>query len=237
MPAENESVTKRDEIVQKLRRRILTGEYPRGSRLRQDEIAADFAVSITPVREALRLLEAEGLIVSEPFKGVRVAGIDADRLVGIYVVRRLVESFAIRRAVPRLSRLDLAELERVMSKMEVAGAGDQNIDSRALNRAFHFGLYDRIGLPEVTRQIAGLWDAFPWDLMLSDSDRLAESCAQHRIIFDAAVAGDGELAATAMEKHIASGLEAIRLQQTGSQGVDPFSEFLAVDSPQSIGRA
>lgn len=66
----------RDRIVGDLRRRIMSGEFPRGSRMPQDELARHFDASITPVREALRLLEAEGLLVSEPHRGVRVAGVD-----------------------------------------------------------------------------------------------------------------------------------------------------------------
>lgn len=82
---------------------IAEGELARGSRIRQDVIAARFKTSITPVREALRLLEAEGMLVSEPHRGVRVADADYERVKTVYLLRRLVEPYAMRRAARRLS--------------------------------------------------------------------------------------------------------------------------------------
>src|SRR6195952_4726823 len=109
---------KRDRIVEDLRRKILSGELPRGARMPQDDLARQFDASITPVREALRLLEAEGLLVSEPHRGVRVAGIDLDKVKATYVVRRLVESYAMQRVTTRLSPLDLTRLRALMGRMQ-----------------------------------------------------------------------------------------------------------------------
>src|SRR5690554_4237286 len=81
--------TKLDQIVDSLRRMILSGEVERGARLRQDALAEQFSSSITPVREALRVLESEGLVVAEPHRGVRVAAVDPTRVETIYILRRL----------------------------------------------------------------------------------------------------------------------------------------------------
>ena len=105
--------TKRDQIVDELRRRILSGDLARGERMPQDELARQFGASITPVREALRLLEAEGLVLSEPHRGVRVCGVDVDEVTATYIVRRLTESYAMRRATLRVSRRDLAQARRM----------------------------------------------------------------------------------------------------------------------------
>ena len=80
----------RDAIVETLRREILSGQRPRGSRLLQDRLADDFGASITPVREALRQLESEGLLVGEPKRGMRVASVSFDDVAATYIVRRLV---------------------------------------------------------------------------------------------------------------------------------------------------
>jgi DNA-binding GntR family transcriptional regulator len=102
------SNTKRDQIFEELRRMILSGELPRGARLPQDDLARRFGASITPVREALRLLEADGIVVAEPHRGVRVAGVDLEQVKATYVLRRLSESYAMRRAMLRVSRRDMA---------------------------------------------------------------------------------------------------------------------------------
>ncbi|WP_159097889.1 GntR family transcriptional regulator [Aminobacter sp. MSH1] len=216
-----DSRTKRDKIVQELRRRILIGAYPRGARLRQDELAADFGVSITPVREALRVLESEGLAVSKPHKGVQVAGVDLARVEAIYVIRRLVESFAIRRATIRMSRKDLAEQKKLIEAMR----GDRSeVETRALNRQFHFGFYSKCGMPELTAQIEVLWDSFPWDLLLGESDRAARSIEDHEAVLRSVEAGDVSAAGEALEKHIAAGFGAIRSALTPSPMEDPFDE-------------
>src|SRR5207237_9391530 len=128
------------QIVDELRRRILSGTLPRGARLPQDELARDFGASSTPVREALRLLEAEGLVVAEPHRGVRVAGVDLAQVTATYVVRRLVGGYAIRRATLRLSRRDLARARELLDAGPVGGAPGP-VDpgtARERNRAFHF---------------------------------------------------------------------------------------------------
>lgn len=211
--------TKLDVLVAEIRRRIVAGEYPRDARLRQDDLALTFGTSITPVREALRLLETEGLVVSAPHKGVRVAAIDIEAVRSGYVVRRLTESFAVRRAVPRLSRLDLLDLERML---EVApGAGGARSDGYEANRLFHFGFYDRCDVPGLSERIATMWTGFPWDMLLADASRAAESAVEHRAVLDAAAAGDAAGAALAMEGHLASGLRALEAH-LGASDADPF---------------
>ncbi|MBW9122316.1 GntR family transcriptional regulator [Microbacterium trichothecenolyticum] len=218
-----EARTKRDRIVQELRRRVLTGEYPRGTWLRQDELALEFKTSITPIREALRILETERIAVAEPHKGVRVAGADIDRVEAIYVNRRLVESFAVQRATSRMSRRDLAAQQRILERMGILHGSDA-IEVRDLNRAFHFGFYERSGLPELTTSIAALWDAFPWDLQLQDDQRLSRSHRDHEDILAAVVAGEAQHAAELMAGHIASGYAGLRIALIGENGPDPFDE-------------
>ena len=212
---------KRDRIVDELRRRILAGALPRGARLPQDELARDFGASSTPVREALRLLEAEGLVVAEPHRGVRVAGVDLAQVTATYVVRRLVESYAMRRATLRLSRRDLARARELLERAAVDPAVDPGA-ARDRNRAFHFLLYDRCGMPELVERIAAMWQAFPWDLMLDSDDRAAASHREHLDLLAALETGDPDAVAAATERHLSNGFAAIRRQLTGGEGPDPF---------------
>ncbi|WP_346140251.1 GntR family transcriptional regulator [Kutzneria viridogrisea] len=216
------SATKRDQIVDELRRLILTGELARGARMPQDELAQRFGASITPVREAMRLLEAEGLVVAEPHRGVRVAAVDLERVKGIYVVRRLAESYAMRRAASRISRRDLAVARELQEQMTAAARRDDRAAVRELNREFHFLFYDRCGIPALRDQIRGMWQAFPWDVMLDSEERLAASHQEHLEIIDALDSGDVDAVAEATERHIWHGFAAITERLRGNVSPDPF---------------
>jgi DNA-binding GntR family transcriptional regulator len=218
--------TKRDVIVQELRSLIIGGDLERGSRMQQDELARRFDSSITPVREALRLLEAEGLVVSEPHRGVRVASVDLERIKAKYVTRRLLESYAMQRATRRMSRRDL-DLARELMDAAAAEAhhpetpGDRGA-LRTANTAFHFFFYDRCAMPGLAAEIAALWDTFPWDLLLGEEGRGRASAAEHQAIYDAVIAGDLEAVAQTTEVHIANGYAALHRHLTGEDGPDPF---------------
>jgi DNA-binding GntR family transcriptional regulator len=214
--------TKRDRIVDELRRLILAGELPRGARMQQEELAVRFDASITPVREALRVLEAEGLVVGEAHRGVRVASLDVERVKAVYVVRRLVESYAMQRATSRLTRRDLAVAHRLVDEMEAAVAAEDLAGVREKNRAFHFLFYDRCGLPGLTEEIRTLWRVFPWDLLLGGEARARASLAEHREILDVVERGDLAAVAAATEAHIARGFADVASALTGHDQPDPF---------------
>ena len=188
------SPTKRDRIVDELHTLILSGQLPRGSRLQQDDLARRFDTSITPVREALRLLESQGLVIGEAHRGVRIAAVDEDHLTATYLMRRLVEPYAVRRAALRVSRKDLQDAETHNERMAQAGrAGDQGA-VREANRALHFLLYDRCGVPGLAQHIRGLWLIFPWDVVLMNvGERTRQSYREHAVMIDA-VRGGGPAA-------------------------------------------
>ena len=145
--------TKKDLIADELKQLIGTGELARGARIQQDEIAARFATSITPVREALRQLEAEGLLVSEPHRGVRVAETSLDEVKGVYVARRLLEPYAAQRATLRVSRRDLDRADALTEEMATASAAGDHAAVSAANAEFHRLFNERCGIPALTRTI------------------------------------------------------------------------------------
>lgn len=214
--------TKRDAIVEALRADILGGRLPRGARVQQAEIAERFRTSITPVREALRRLEAEGLLVGAPHQGLRVATADRGQIKATYVVRRLVEPYAMQRAARRVSRRDLSRAEGLLEEMLEAYDRGDGVAVRASNQGFHFLFYDRCGIPQLADEIRVLWQAFPWDLLLEGSDRTPASVAEHRGMLDAATAGDLDAVAAATEQHLRSGFLALWERMTGSPTPDPF---------------
>lgn len=216
------ALTKRDQITADIRNLILSGELPRGTRLPQDELAQRFDTSITPIREALRVLESEKLVTSEPHRGVRVAGIDFDRVKATYVVRRLTESYAIKRAAIRISPHEVRQAELLLGELNDATLRGDVDATRQLNRDFHFFFYERCGLPALVEEIDVRWRAFPWDLLLAspDSSRISET--EHRAILDAVSSGDAELAAKALEEHLARSFEALTFRLVGEHRTDLF---------------
>lgn len=214
--------TKRDQIIDELRRLILSGNLPRGTKLPQDELARQFQSSITPVREALRALEADSLVVSEPRRGVRVASVNFDRATATYIIRRLTESYAMRRAAIRLSPLELAQAEVLLTQVNEAVSRLDTEAARALNRKFHFFFYERCGLPALVDEIDALWRVFPWDMLLDSPVPAEASDVEHRAILDAVRAGDAEAAGTAMEKHLSRSFIALNAQYSGGLAADPF---------------
>lgn len=214
--------TRRDQIVDELRRLILSGDLERGTKLPQDELARRFSASITPVREALRLLEAEGLVIAEPHRGVRVAGVDLDRVKGTYVMRRLTESYAMRRSVDRIAPRDLTAAQATLAQIREGAQVGDSASVRDLNRKFHFLFYQRCGLPALCDEIAAMWRTFPWDLMLSSTERLDQSQKEHEAILAAVRSGDRELAAELTEQHIKHGYLSIAGHILGTPAADPF---------------
>ena len=126
-----------DQVKDYLLTAILAGEFPPGSRIVETRVARHLGVSQGPVREALRDLEALGLIASTPYQGARVRQPQKAELLEAYDVRAVLESFGARLAMPRLSDADLLELEGYVTSMrQAARAGDEDEQSR-LDVAFH----------------------------------------------------------------------------------------------------
>ncbi len=215
-------LTKRDHIAVELRRMINEGELRRGARVQQDMLAAMFHTSITPVREALRLLEAEGVLISEPHKGVRVADADYGQIKTVYMLRRLVEPYAMRRAARRLSPRDIDLAERLVAEMEQAAADGDRVRLNAANRRFHFLFYAKCGNDGLADEIDQLWQRFPWDVLQVLDDRVDESSDEHRAMLAAARLGDGEALAKATERHLTRSFLALGRHLTGGTVADPF---------------
>lgn len=140
-------------ISKVLAERIIAGNLEPGARLRQDHIAAEFGASHVPVREAFRRLEAQGLAISEPRRGVRVAAFDLAEVKEVAEMRAALEVLALRHAAPHLTAaiLDAAE--------QATHAGDKSPDVaswEAANRLFHRTLLAPCGMPRLLAAIDDL---------------------------------------------------------------------------------
>jgi DNA-binding GntR family transcriptional regulator len=197
--------TVKEALVETLRDEIIQGDHAPGQYLRLDEIAARFDVSTMPVREALRDLEAEGLVTSFPHRGAMVTQLSADELQDIYDIRVVLEEMATRLAVPLLTEAALTELTSLVEEME-----DHLSDVVAVvktNHQFHLTLYAASGrrhLCELNRmlryRVQHYLHVFIVESELGHSSRTQ---GEHRAILEACKRGDAEEAAALMRDHVA----------------------------------
>ncbi len=124
-------------VHQHLRHEILVGNLPQGAILSQGKLADQYGVSRTPLREALRMLQEEGLVFAEPNRRARVASFRLDDLEAVSAQRILLSALATYETVPHLEESDLARMEEMLSVMQVASEDDAREDWMAADAIFH----------------------------------------------------------------------------------------------------
>jgi DNA-binding GntR family transcriptional regulator len=192
-------------VHERLRSAILRGEIPAGEATTQVSLARELDVGRTPLREALRMLQREGLVISEPNRRVRIAELSGDDAEELYIMRIALEAVAIRITVPTLTSHSFAELEGYMAQMDHYMRVDDLPGMRAPHHAFHHLLVAAAG-PRVSDMIAQLFDhAERYRLAFGATEPgvLDERRAEHRALIDAAAAGDADLAALRLSEHYA----------------------------------
>jgi DNA-binding GntR family transcriptional regulator len=187
-------------ISRALADRIVSGEIEPGARLRQDHIAQEFGASHVPVREAFRRLEAQGLVVSEPRRGVRVGMFDLADVREVAEMRAALEVLALRRAAPHLTRAILDEAE------DANRAGDASRDVRSweeANRAFHRLILTPCGMPRLLASIDDLHAASARFLFATwRSEWEARTDHDHRAILTALRQGEIDVATSTLARHV-----------------------------------
>lgn len=144
-------------VLRQLRQEILKGEIRPGERIRQEDAAQRCGTSRIPVREALKQLQSEGLVTLTSHVGARVATLDLSELTEIYLIRELVEPYAIALSTPRLSDRDHEALRRYIEAMESVANVDDPSRWIELDRNFHLATYARADMPRLQQFIEGLW--------------------------------------------------------------------------------
>jgi DNA-binding GntR family transcriptional regulator len=186
----------------RLRKLILDGSYAPGTLLSQVELAEALGVSRTPLREALRMLQEEGLIEAEHNQRARIPSFDPQVLDAIYASRVLLEALGIRLTVPYLEQQDLNALREAL--LDLSSAGDPECREEP-HRRFHRLLVASAG-EQLCNTIAGYADrcAFYRRMYVqSDPRNRTVADAEHEAIFQACVARDSELAAYRLTRHLA----------------------------------
>ena len=193
--------TASDVIAKHIRDAIMTGTLEEGEPIRQDDVAKLFNVSKIPVREALKRLEAEGLVLFQRNKGAVVTSMSDAELAQIFEVRAMLESNAIKLAVPAMTEETFARAEAYCDEF----MGETNVGRWAeLNWKFHSSLYQDANRPYLINLIRSVNDRIErylrLQLALSHGEKTADR--EHRAILAACRARDGELAASLLSAHI-----------------------------------
>ena len=184
-----------------LREAITSGQLKANQPLPQAEIAANLQVSHIPVREALRQLESEGLVTYQANRGATVSALSAAEIREIYEIRAMLETGAIRRAVPNLTSENLV---RAAALLDLAEQADDGATWGSLDMEFHSLVYHLDDRPrfqelitELLRRVDRYW--LSYSLMLKYRDSFQE---EHRALLAALTARDAEQAVTLLDRHL-----------------------------------
>lgn len=191
--------SKSDVVCAMLREMIISGEVVGDEPLRQRELAQRFGVSQTPVREALRRLQSEGLVVNDPHRGATVAQSRAGIVEDNARIRAALEPLGARLAAEAVTEDQLARLQELNDRMLEVDSDEEYGD---LNRQFHFTIYEAAASPMLLSMMRLLWQSMPDGPKVTRPH--AESVAQHQELIDALDARDTELAAEITMQHILS---------------------------------
>lgn len=195
--------TKEDQVATFIREGILANRFPRGFKLKQVELAAMIGTSITPVREALKLLEAEGFVVGNSHRGAIVAPFDLDAAEEIVELRVMLEGRLLLAAVPKLTPEELVCLQELQLQFE--DAARSGLEVRAINYRFHELLYLAARQPETLRCVRTLWARYPFEIVNAVPGRLGRVIEEHRRILNALTMGDISMTLAALVSHIRIG--------------------------------
>ena len=204
-PPEPEAVPQtRDRVYKQLRRDILRGRLKPGERLVERRLAAQLGASRTPVREALRSLQQEGLVYHSPHRGAVVAEVRDEDINEVYRIRAVLEGLAARMAAERIQPEQLARLPDLLEAIQqCAEAGDLDGLDRA-HQEFNDVIYRAADSPRLYRMITSLADYIGRVVRVGYGrpGRVAKAIAEHRQLVEAIRMRDGDLAERVAREHI-----------------------------------
>ncbi len=183
---------------------ILQGKVKAGERLIEEELAGTLGVSRAPIREALRMMQKEGLIVISPRKGAVVNSISPEEVAEFYEVSSALEGLAVKIFCRQCTEEELAGLQKLYAEMEKQVKKKDIVQYRKLNRQFHETLINGSKNKKIKEICGTLQKQISWfqNMNLSLTGRVELSLAEHKRIIDAFVRKDPEAAAAAAGEHI-----------------------------------
>jgi DNA-binding GntR family transcriptional regulator len=173
-------------VAAHLRSAILGGLIGPGERVRQEDIAQQLGASRLPVREAIQMLAAEGLVEHEPNKGARVPWLSMHEVDVMYKMREQLEPLALTESIPFLTPGDLLRLEEIQDEIETGVDVESFL---GLDREFHLRTYSACGIDQLTTTVTRLWNSTQYYrrafMQLTGPSRRWVVNAEHRLLIDA----------------------------------------------------
>lgn len=188
--------TKADLVYNKLREQILAGELRPGDRVPISRVARELGFSDIPAREAVKRLEADGLLSFTTHKGAVVMTMGRSEVEELFAIRTELEALALIGAASRITPAELAELRRILDAMADAQRDGRVEDYGRLNREFHMSAYAAQPYRRLRSMIEALWDSTDWcrRIFTVEADSVRASLAEHEAIYEALARGDGQAA-------------------------------------------
>lgn len=149
--------TAQESVLRELRRQLSAGLLRPGQPVQMELLAAEFQVSRVPVREAMRILEGEGLVIYTPHRGYTVARLDVEEVTEIYRLRELLETEAVTAGMPHLGKTEIEQMVRASEEIEAACLAEDLASLTAANHSFHFALFNTCRMPRLLRILEGIW--------------------------------------------------------------------------------
>ncbi|CAN5608523.1 GntR family transcriptional regulator [soil metagenome] len=206
-----------DQVKGRLLQAILDGRYPPGARIVETRVARELGTSPAPVREALRDLEALGVVASTAFRGARVRRPSAEELLEAFEVRSLLEAHAARLALGHLAEADLARLEGYLEQMRQAAAASDPFAEATADAAFHGHIVHLSGnatLERVWRTLEPFLRTYI-TIAAPGTDRRAVA-DRHEPVIEALRSGDPERVTASLEQHFEQAAESLASRWPGA---------------------
>lgn len=196
-------------VFEAIEQAILGGTYAAGDSLTELGLSAELGVSRTPVREALRQLELEGLVQSVPNKGTVVVGISQKDIEDIYTIRMSIEGLACEWAAQKINGKELEKLKEIIELQEFYAQKNDVLQVWQLDRKFHETIYDASRSRPLKHTLTNFHNYIQKarELSFKSGGRTALSVKEHRDIYEAVTQHDGEKARVLTRQHIANARE------------------------------
>jgi DNA-binding GntR family transcriptional regulator len=191
-------------VLLQLRQLLIEGRFAPGDRIGVDQLAREFGVSPLPVREGLRILEAEGRVEYSAHRGYRLSSLSFKDVEELSLACGLLESEALRRGVPEMGAVDVSRMRSLLDRLESTADELPLWERVAIHQDFHFVPVEHAGLPRIEALLRRLWDHtdhYGSLYFFHDADQAALVNRDHHELLAACATGDGRLAVTVMDRH------------------------------------
>ncbi|SEH88325.1 DNA-binding transcriptional regulator, GntR family [Mycolicibacterium rutilum] len=196
-----------EDVARFVRKRIFDGSYAAGEYVRLDQLAAELGISVTPVREALFELKAEGLLAQQPRRGFVVLPVTGRDVTDVSNVQAYIGGELAARAAAAITDEQLRELLQIQTDLEQAYAAADDEGAVRLNHEFHRAINVAAASPKLAQLMSQITRYAPESVFPIISGWPEQSNAHHRRLLEALERRDEDLARTAMSEHLAAGAD------------------------------